>query len=177
MAKYRNVFKEASRRLKDFKSRGFIPDNSPLAFQDFVQEVKAENRGQSYSGAYTAGAYEAAYGVEVDYFQNTTFQDVDNMRKIAIFKRYKEELGKIFGINDFLELAPTYGISLESTKNLSEVLNLARQAQSSQPYFFRNARGRNRQTESDLMGSYHNQFVEEINALLQDATMEQMRFM
>lgn len=177
MAKYKNVFKEASRRLKNLKSRGFIPENSPLAFQDIVQEVKAENRGESYSGAYTAQAYEDAYGIEVDYFDDTTFQDVKKYREMLIFRRYKEELGKIFGINDFLDLAPTMGIALESTRNLSEVLNLARKAQSSQPYLFRNARGRNRQTESDLMGSYHNQFVEEINALLQDATMEQMRFM
>lgn len=75
-AKFNNVFQEASRRYKDFKRRGFIPDDSPLAYQDFINEVTAENRGEEYDGVYTASAYEDAYGVEVDYFESDTFDDV-----------------------------------------------------------------------------------------------------
>lgn len=74
--KYKNVFQEASRRFQDFKSRGFIPEGAKYAFQDFVNEVTAENRGETYEGAFTADAYERAYGVEVDYFESDTFDDV-----------------------------------------------------------------------------------------------------
>lgn len=76
MAKYKNVFQEASRRFQDFKARGFIPEGAKYAFQDFVNEVTAENRGETYHGIYTAEAYEDAYGVEVDYFEQDTFDDV-----------------------------------------------------------------------------------------------------
>lgn len=43
MAKFQNVFKEASRRMKNFQARGFIPSGSKYVFQDFVNEVSAEN--------------------------------------------------------------------------------------------------------------------------------------
>ncbi|XKQ13741.1 hypothetical protein ACHLPM_14810 (plasmid) [Enterococcus faecalis] len=47
MAKFQNVFKEASRRMKNFQARGFIPSGSKYVFQDFVNEVSAENRGKT----------------------------------------------------------------------------------------------------------------------------------
>lgn len=137
MAKYQNVFQEASKRFQNFKSRGFIPKNAKYAFQDFVNEVAAENRGESYAGAFTASAYEEAYGVPVDYYEPTSFQDVvqdsfdgkvdyqkgmsiedikgsyaknvEEERQQNLVEDYKDRLLDIFKVNDFMELAEKYG--------------------------------------------------------------------
>lgn len=184
MAKYSNVFVEASRRFRDFKARGFIPEGAKYAYQDFVQEVTAENRGEEYKGAYTAKAYELAYGETVEYYENTTYDDLNEDRLDRIFDQYQQELIDIYDTNDFWDLAERYGAQFDfdpglvhTIDNLDELVSHARQAQKVQPFLFRNKTGRNRRQESGQMETYFNNFLVELNRLIAEINEQRMMFM
>lgn len=181
--KHRNVFKEASRRLRDFKARGFVPKGSKYAYQDFVNEVVAENRGEDYKGAYTAKAYEEAYGTKVSYYTDETYQDIANYRLDNLVDKYKQELVDIFHTNDFYELCEKYGRNfgfhihhIDNISTLDELIGFTRSAQNIQPFLFRNKNGRNRRDESGMMETYHNEFLQEMNRLVQEMNAAKMKF-
>lgn len=183
MAKYSNVFKEASRRYKDMKARGFIPEGSKYAFQDFVNEVAAENKGEEYKGAYTAKAYERAYKTDVDYYEGKTYQDVKEDREEDLVAKYRNQIEELFHTNDFWELSEKYGDefgldprSIYAADTLSELISLLNAAMGAQPYLFRNKYGRNRQEESGMMETYQNDFYEAAGILGQEITHEKNRY-
>lgn len=182
MAKY-NIFKEASRRYKDMRARGFIPENSPLAYQDFVKEVSAENRGETYEGAYTASAYSDAYGVEVNYYEGADYHKVEEGRLRNLVATYQEKVDEVFSISDFRQLAEKYGeefgfypSDLWGISDLSELINFMRRATQIKSYLFRKQSGRQRARESSEIGTYRDEYIKEMNDLIQEATAEQMKF-
>lgn len=185
MAKYQNVFKEASRRMKNFQSRGFIPAGSKYVFQDFVNEVSAENRGEHYSGAYTKNAYNEAYGSNIDYDSSETYEDIKNDREEELVKIYRRELNELYHTNDFYEMAMAYGTGrgnsfspsrVTSIDTLEELIANASEAMNVEPYLFRNISGRNRSEESSMMETYQNRFVEELGHLIDEMSEQKMKF-
>lgn len=184
MAKFKNVFSEASKRLKDFKARGFIPEGSKYAYQDFVNEVVAENRGESYKGAYTASAYESAYGVEVDYYSSETFDEIQSKRLDNLVVKYKQKIKNIYEINDFYDLSSRYGQddgfdprTLDMCDSLDDLIDHANSARNVQTFLFRNKNGRNRRDESSQMEIYANQFFDELTGVIADMTAEKIQFL
>lgn len=185
MAKYSNVFVEASRRMKDFQRRGFIPEGSKYVFQDFVNEVSAENRGEHYKGAYTKEAYKENYGVELDYFETTTYEDINNQRLDKLVDIYREEIREIYDTNDFHELAERYGngrdmsfkpSDLNVIDSLEGLIEHASAAMNIEPYLFRNKTGRRRSEESSMMETYHNSFIEELGHVIDEMSEQKIRF-
>ena len=185
MAKFQNVFKEASRRMKNFKARGFIPSGSKYVFQDFVNEVSAENRGENYTGAYTKNAYNQAYGSNIDYDSSETFQEIQQGRNEKLVKIYQKELLEIYDTNDFYDMASDYGNGRGGGFSPSEVMNIdtleglidnASEAMNVEPYLFRNKVGRNRSEEYSMMDTYQNQFIEELGHLIDEMSEQKMKY-
>lgn len=185
MAKFSNVFVEAARRKRDFESRGFIPAGSKYAFQDFVNEVAAENRGEYYKGAYTKEAYKEAYGVDVDYYESTSYDDVKNERLDKLVNIYREEIRDIYDTNDFWDLAEKYGngrdmsfkpSDLDRIDSLDGLIDHASDAMNIEPYLFRNKTGRKRAEESSMMDTYRDTFVEELGHLIDEMSEQKIKF-
>lgn len=185
MAKYSNVLQEAAKRYRDLKSRGFIPASQRgLAYRDVINEVAAENKGKDYNGAFTAKAYAKAYGRDVDYFEDTTFEDLQKKRDEDLVKMYRDKLEEIYnGTNDFYDMAEAYGQQkgfdvdkVGSLETLDELISHARTAQQVQPYLFRNKKGRNRREESGLMDTYQSTFIAEITTLIQQMNQDRLKF-
>lgn len=183
MAKYSNPFAEASRRMKDFKERGFIPEGSKYVYEDFKREVLAENRGEYYEGAYTKNAYNKAYGANVDYFEPTSFGDVLGEKLDEYLEKYKKELLDIYDKNDFIHLAERWGNRFNFDPNgvlfvdsLEGLVQEASNALNVEPYLFRNEHGRNRRTESADYEMYANEFANEINVFIDEVNEVRMRY-
>lgn len=183
MVKYSNPFAEASRRMKDFKERGFIPEGSKYVYEDFKREVLAENRGEYYEGAYTKNAYNKAYNANVDYFESTTFQEILDDELEKYLEKYKKELLDIYDKNDFIHLAERWGNRFNFDPNgvlfvdsLEGLVQEASNALNVEPYLFRNERGRNRRTESSEYEIYANEFASEINVFIDEVNGIRMRY-
>jgi hypothetical protein len=181
--------KEAAARYQDFKARGFIPEGSKYAAEDFRRQVLAELRGESYSGAYTNDAYERAYGVSVDYFTDETFDDVANQREDDLLDVYKGKLRDVLrtaGEGDFLSLVERYkddpAISFDPSEidfceTLDDLQSLINQMKSVSIWVFRKKTGRNRRAESNDLPMYKNDYVDALNELIQEIAMERTKFL
>lgn len=187
MAKYSNVFKEASRRMKDFRSRGFIPEGSKYVFQDFVQEVAAENRGETYHGAYTKEAYKNAYGVDVEYFDSTTYDDITNDREEKLVEYYKTEILSVYNFHDFYENSERWGngnddgvsfaaSDVESATTLTELIAHARQATHVNVFLMRKKNGRNRKEESAMLEIWRDEFAANLMKIVDEMSEQEMKY-
>lgn len=185
MAKYSNVFSEASKRMKDFKNRGFIPDGSKNVWQDFINEVAAENRGEYYKGAYTKNAYQEAYGKNVEYFESETYQDLANSRLEDLVPIYREELWEIYQVGDFVEMTSRYHDGKNLDFSASDVHNIdsldglithANKALNVEVWIYRNATGRKRLEESSMMETYQDDMQSELFRFIEEVSEQKMKF-
>ncbi|MGX7211745.1 hypothetical protein [Enterococcus innesii] len=186
MAKFSNVFEEAKRRYRDFKARGFVPPGGGnAAWQDFIAEVAAENKGQYHKGIWTKNAYKEAYGVDVDYFESTSYADIKEQRLDNLLSIYRELIRDIYDINDFWDLAAKYGNGRDMSFKPSDVnrvdsldglIDHASAAMNIEPYLFRNKTGRRRSEESSMMETYHDTFVEELGHLIDEMSEQKIKF-
>ncbi|MGF7508866.1 hypothetical protein AAFD22_00215 [Enterococcus faecium] len=193
-----SIFREASRRYRDFKARGFIVKEGNIngrdIYQAFVKEVAAEKSGSSYNNPWGAKAYEKAFNTKVDYFSNETLDDLikvdyfsnetlDDLikeRYDRIVEKYKSEIKAELDIGGFYDMFEKYGTSrtkgfdpylLDSLETLEELIDFCRAADGIEIFMFRKARGRNRREESDMIEQYQNELSMNLKALINEMSM------
>ena len=179
-----SIFREASRRYRDFKARGFIVKEGNIngrdIYQAFVKEVAAEKSGSSYNNPWGAKAYEKAFNTKVDYFSNETLDDLIKERYDRIVEKYKSEIKAELDIGGFYEMFEKYGTSrtkgfdpylLDSLETLEELIDFCRAADGIEIFMFRKARGRNRREESDMIEQYQNELSMNLKALINEMSM------
>ncbi|ENZ5663448.1 hypothetical protein ACGWY0_002742 [Enterococcus hirae] len=179
-----SIFREASRRYRDFKARGFIVTEGNIngrdIYQAFVKEVAAEKSGSSYNNPWGAKAYEKAFNTKVDYFSNKTLDDLIKERYDRIVEKYKSEIKDELNIGGFYDMFEKYGTSrtkgfdpylLDSLETLEELIDFCRAADGIEIFMFRKARGRNRREESDMIEQYQNELSMNLKALINEMSM------
>lgn len=181
-----SIFREASRRYRDFKARGFIVKEGNIngrdIYQAFVKEVSAEKSGSSYNNPWGAKAYEKAFNTKVDYFSNETLDDLikEKERYDRIVEKYKSEIKAELDIGGFYDMFEKYGTSrtkgfdpylLDSLETLEELIDFCRAADGIEIFMFRKARGRNRREESDMIEQYQNELSMNLKALINEMSM------
>lgn len=187
-----NIFREASRRYRNFKARGFITKEGKINGRDiyhsFIKEVAAEKSGKSYDNPWGRKAYEKLLDTNIDYLSTERFEELqakklekDRQKKYKkVVAKYKDEIKSELDIGGFYEMLEKYGTSktggfdpylLDSLETLEELIDFCRAADNIEVFMFRKARGRNRREESDMLPQYKNELSMNLKILTNEMSV------
>ena len=192
-----NIFREASRRYRNFKARGFITKEGEINGRDiyhsFIKEVAAEKSGKSYDNPWGRKTYEKLFDTNIDYLSTESFEELqakklekDRQKKYKkVVAKYKDEIKSELDIGGFYEMFEKYGTSrtkgfdpdlLDSLETLEELIDFCRAADGIEIFMFRKARGRNRREESDKIEEYQNELSMNLKVLINEMSMSKYDF-
>ncbi|MBL3708421.1 hypothetical protein GHK79_11395 [Enterococcus faecium] len=187
-----NIFREASRRYRNFKARGFITKEGNIngrdIYQSFIKEVAAEKSGNSFDNPWGRKAYEKLLDTNIDYLSTERFEELqakklekDRQKKYKkVVAKYKDEIKSELDIGGFYEMLEKYGTSktggfdpylLDSLETLEELIDFCRAADNIEVFMFRKARGRNRREESDMLPQYKNELSMNLKILTNEMSV------